>query len=110
MTTGDGIAAYDVPQRIASYEADMDIMHPNRHTMVEVALRFLPFERDHALQVLDLGVGMVRLDVIDTNHGAQRLYERSGFVPLRIEKFPYLRWLLGFGASTTMEFRIADAA
>ena len=34
---GNGITAYDVPKRIASYEADMDIMHPNRHKMVEVA-------------------------------------------------------------------------
>lgn len=50
----------------------------------------------------------VRLDVIDTNPGAQRLYERSGFVPVRTEKFPYLRWLLGFGASTTMALQIAD--
>lgn len=56
------------------------------------------------------GFDTVRLDVIDTNPGAKRLYERSGFVPIRIERFPYLRWLLGFGASTTMEFRIADAA
>lgn len=62
---------------------------------------------DHAREN---GFGTVRLDVIDTNPGAQRLYERNGFVPIRIEKFPYLRWLLGFGASTTMEFRIAAAA
>lgn len=56
------------------------------------------------------GFSTVRLDVIDTNPGAQRLYERRGFVPIRTEKFSYLRWLLGFGASTTMEFRIEDAA
>ena len=56
------------------------------------------------------GFGTVRLDVIDTNPGARRLYERNGFVPVRIERFGYLRWLLGFAASTTMEFRIADAA
>ena len=55
------------------------------------------------------GFDTVRLDVIDTNPGAKRLYERSGFVPTKVERFPYLRWLLGFGASTTMEFRIADA-
>lgn len=57
----------------------------------------------------DNGFDTVRLDVIDSNPGAKRLYERSGFVPIRIEKFPILRWLLGFRASTTMEFRIADA-
>lgn len=55
------------------------------------------------------GFSTVRLDVFDTNPGAQRLYERSGFVPVRVEKFPYLHWLLGFGASTTMELQIADA-
>lgn len=55
------------------------------------------------------GFRTVRLDVIDTNSGARRLYERRGFVPTRVEKFPYLRWLLGFGASTTMEFRLTDA-
>ena len=54
------------------------------------------------------GYATIRLDVIDTNPGAQRLYERRGFVAIRVERFPYLRWLLGFGASTTMEFRIAD--
>ena len=52
----------------------------------------------------------VRLDVIDINPGARRLYERRGFVAVRTEHFPYLRWLLGFGGSTTMEFRIGDAA
>ena len=55
------------------------------------------------------GFGVIRLDVISTNLGAQRLYERNGFPPVRIERFGYLRWLLGFGASTTLEFRIADA-
>ena len=55
------------------------------------------------------GFATVRLDVIETNPGAKRLYERSGFIPVRTERFPYLRWLLGFGAATTMEFRIADA-
>lgn len=44
----------------------------------------------------------IRLDVIDTNPGAKRLYERVGFRVVRTERFPYLRWLLGFGGSTTM--------
>ena len=48
------------------------------------------------------GYDQVRLDVIDTNPGARRLYERHGFVARRTERFGYLRWLLGFGASTTM--------
>lgn len=44
----------------------------------------------------------IRLDVIDTNPGARRLYERKGFVATKTEKFEWLRWLLGFGAVTTM--------
>ena len=44
----------------------------------------------------------IRLDVIDTNDGARRLYERNHFVETRTENFGYLRWLLGFGSSTTL--------
>ncbi len=52
-----GIAAYDVPERIASYDRDMDIMHPNRHKMVQVALDLLPFERERDFLALDVGSG-----------------------------------------------------
>ena len=48
------------------------------------------------------GYETVRLDVIDTNPNARRMYERNGFTATRTESFGYLRWLLGFGASTTM--------
>jgi len=48
------------------------------------------------------GYGTVRLDVIDTNPNARRMYERNGFRATRTERFGYLRWLLGFGASTTL--------
>lgn len=44
----------------------------------------------------------IRLDVIDTNDGARRLYERNQFVESRTENFGYLRWLLGFGSSSTL--------
>jgi len=44
----------------------------------------------------------VRLDVIDTNKKARRLYESQGFKHTKTEHFPYLRWLLGFGGSTTL--------
>lgn len=44
----------------------------------------------------------VRLDVIDTNPDASRMYQRNSFRPVRTERFGYLRWLLGFGASTTL--------
>ena len=42
--TPDSIAAYERPARVASYDADMDMMHPNRHKMVEIALEILPFD------------------------------------------------------------------
>lgn len=48
------------------------------------------------------GYASVRLDVIDTNPKARRLYERKGFKTTRTDRFGYLRWLLGFGASTTL--------
>lgn len=51
----------------------------------------------------------VRLDVIDINEGAKRLYARKGFKEIRTEKFPYLKWLLGFGGSTTMRLSVLNA-
>ena len=49
------------------------------------------------------GKTAVQLDVVDTNPGARRLYERHGFVATKHESTPYLRKLMGFGATTTME-------
>ncbi len=49
----------------------------------------------------------IRLDVIDTNLGARTLYDRSGFTEIKTESFESLRWLLGFGAATTMRKVIA---
>ena len=56
------------------------------------------------------GYRTVRLDVIDTNHAARRLYERQGFVATASSRFGYLRWLLGFSAATTLEYRVSRAA
>lgn len=56
------------------------------------------------------GYRTVRLDVIDTNHAARRLYERQGFVATSTSRFGYLRWLLGFSAATTLEYRLNAAA
>lgn len=58
----------------------------------------------------DKGYNSVRLDVIDTNPGARRLYEREGFVATKSEYFGYLRRILGFGAATTMVYKIARKA
>ena len=48
------------------------------------------------------GAERIRLDVVDTNPGARRLYERLGFVATKTDRTPYLTRLMGFSASTTM--------
>ena len=53
----DSIDAYDLPTRVASYDSDMDVMHPLRAKMVQVALDILPMDPDSELRALDLGVG-----------------------------------------------------
>lgn len=51
------IAAYDLSHRVKTYDADMDLMHPNRSKMVDVALEVLPFPKTAALRAIDLGIG-----------------------------------------------------
>ena len=55
--TERSIAAYDVSQRVKTYDADMELMHPNRSKMVQVALEVLPFPKTAALRAIDLGMG-----------------------------------------------------
>lgn len=52
------------------------------------------------------GYDSIRLDVIDTNDGARKLYERLGFVSIKTEEFEILRGMLGFGAATTMVYDV----
>ncbi len=80
-----GITAYDVPERIASYDRDMDVMHPNRHKMVRVALELLPFEPEREFLALDVGSG--------TGFFTQRL----------LEAFPNARVIAVDGASSMTE-------
>lgn len=51
------IRTYEKKARVASYDRDMDIMHPNRHKMVDVLLENLPYAKNRALRVLDIGAG-----------------------------------------------------
>jgi len=55
--TERSIAAYDVSQRVKTYDADMELMHPNRSKMVQVAIEVLPFPKTAALRAIDLGIG-----------------------------------------------------
>ena len=56
------------------------------------------------------GLGSLRLSVVDTNPRARALYEREGFVATKTERTPYLRKLMGFGASTEMVARLDQDA
>ena len=51
------VEAYNLPERVRTYDADMDIMHPLRWRMIEVALEVLPFHQTRSLRAFDLGVG-----------------------------------------------------
>jgi tRNA (cmo5U34)-methyltransferase len=51
------IDAYNLRNRVAAYDADMELMHPNRSKMVQIALEVLPFGSDARLVGLDLGIG-----------------------------------------------------
>jgi ribosomal protein S18 acetylase RimI-like enzyme len=58
---------------------------------------------DEIIQVgIENGYKEIRLDVIDINPKAKKLYERKQFVATHTDQFPYLKWLFGFSASTTM--------
>lgn len=50
----------------------------------------------------ELGLQAVSLDVVNTNQGAQRLYERLGFFPVKELHYPIPERLVGFTASTIM--------
>jgi ribosomal protein S18 acetylase RimI-like enzyme len=68
-----------------------------------VGTRLLQAVFDYALEK---GFRSVSLEVVDTNLGAQRLYERLGFVAIKTRKYPYLRNLMGFSAATMMVKKI----
>ena len=55
--TERSIAAYDVSQRVKTYDGEMELMHPNRSKMVQIAIEVLPFPKTAALRAIDLGIG-----------------------------------------------------
>src|SRR5215471_16373939 len=57
MTVSESIKAYDIPERVAGYDSDMELMHPNRNKMLEIMLELLPIPTAASFVALDLGVG-----------------------------------------------------
>jgi ubiquinone/menaquinone biosynthesis C-methylase UbiE len=51
------VRAYETSARVAAYDADMDLMHPNRHKMVEIIMAVLAASRPEPRLVIDLGTG-----------------------------------------------------
>jgi trans-aconitate methyltransferase len=51
------VQAYETASRVAAYDADMDLMHPNRHKMVEVMIAVLAASPPEPRLVVDLGTG-----------------------------------------------------
>ncbi|MFC1492338.1 class I SAM-dependent methyltransferase [candidate division KSB1 bacterium] len=51
------IKSYDNSSRVTEYDADMEIMHPNRSQMIDIALEVLPFKNEFSFTALELGTG-----------------------------------------------------
>lgn len=53
----ESIAAYELKERVERYDIEMEIMHPNRSKMCDIAIEFLPFNNTDQIRALDLGAG-----------------------------------------------------
>ena len=51
------VQAYETSARVAAYDADMDLMHPNRHKMVEAMMAVLAASAPAPRLVIVLGTG-----------------------------------------------------
>lgn len=51
----------------------------------------------------------VRLEVVDTNTGARRLYERLGFALVKTHRYPFIRHWLGFSGDYVMVKELSPA-
>jgi cyclopropane fatty-acyl-phospholipid synthase-like methyltransferase len=72
-------------QRVAEYDAKMEIMHPNRTKMADIVCAMLPFPPDAEITVLDLGTG-------------------TGFLVARLlQVFPHAHVIAVDGASAMMQ-------
>jgi len=55
--SNQSILAYDLPGRVANYDADMDLMHPNRHKMAETIENVLAVSGASPRLAIDIGTG-----------------------------------------------------
>jgi hypothetical protein len=60
---GESIRAYDLPARVASYDADMDLMHPNRYKMAEMIQSVLAVSGAPPRLAIDIGTGTGFLEI-----------------------------------------------
>lgn len=67
------VYAFNTTDTVATYDLDMDVLHPNRARMASVVCEVLPFDKAENVRILDLGVG--------TGYLSQRI----------IETFPHAR-------------------
>lgn len=56
-TLRETVYAFNNSNIVASYDADMDLWHPNRVKMASIVCEILPFDRTEHLHFLDLGTG-----------------------------------------------------
>jgi len=69
-----------------------------------VGSKLLQATIDHALSN---GFSQIKLEVIETNQNARRLYEKTGFKKFKIQRIPYpFSRLLGFGSVTEMIYQL----
>ena len=79
----DSIDAYTPRERVARYDRDMAIMHPNRDVMVQAVVDALPFDATTSCDVLDLGMGTgVLADALLESYLALRVTGIDGAAPM----------------------------
>ena len=92
---GESIQAYDLPSRVASYDADMDLMHPNRRKMAEMIENVLTVSGRPPRLAIDIGTGtgflvdrlllaFPDLSIIAID-GAEQMVDRLGPLARRVD-------------------------
>ncbi len=102
VARGALLATLERPRRPGELLMDGIAVHPD-HRSKGIG-RLLLSEIARAAR--ELGYSTIRIDVVDTNPRARRLYEREGFIATSTYTLPLLRRVMGFGAATTMELQV----